>query len=45
MVYLVLDGGSVEHGDVVDGDALPDDALASPLQLLLAVGVRQVKQT
>ena len=43
--HLILDGGGVEHGDVIHSDALPDDPLAAPLQLLLAVAVGQVQQT
>ena len=43
--HLILDGGGVEHGHVIHGDALPDDPLAAPLQLLLAVAVGQVQQT
>ena len=41
---LILDGGGVQHGHVVHGDALPDDPLAPPLQLLLAVTVGEVQQ-
>ena len=42
--YLVLDGGGVEHGHVVYGDALLDDPLTALLQLLLTVRVGQVQQ-
>ena len=41
---LVLDGGGVQHGDIVHGDALPDDPLAPPLELQLAVAVGEVQQ-
>ena len=39
---LILDRRSVEHGDIVDGDPLTDDPLATALQLLLAIRVCQV---
>ena len=39
---LILDRRSVEHGDIVNGNPLTDDSLATALQLLLAIRVCQV---
>ena len=44
MSYLVFDGGGVQHGHVVHGDSLPDDPLAPPLELQLAVAVGEVQE-
>ena len=44
MPYLVLDGGGIQHGHIVHGDPLPDDPLAPPLELQLAVAVGEVQE-
>ena len=45
IVSQVLNGRSVEHGRVLDGNALHDQLFAATFQFCLAVRIGQVKQS